>query len=430
VRIRIATGAEDEVVLPPAEAEALGLAGGGEGELLAARGAFTLLLPAREKAPHAWFAGSLAAVTVPEAVQFIFTSLKTGVLLLAFGEGRGSAGTAPERLRRKSIYFRDGQIAFASSSDLADRLGQVLRRAGLVSPADLERCSRLVRSGRPLGQVLVDEGLLSAGQLYEGVSLQVKEILLNAFVETDGTFAFLEGPADECSAVKLPQRTRDLLLEGMRRLEEADALAKELGGRRAVLARSAEPARPLTPEEDVILRAVDGRKDLVEVGLETGLGHLLALQAAAALVRGGMLRRARAPEPAPPEPEPEAAPTVRMSGPFEIYRRIFARVHEAIAAANQDATGRLNSYFQRLPARNRAVFDGVRFSTDGDIDVSKVLDNVNARAEFKGAAARARALEALEDLLSFALFEVRNCLERGEADQVLREAGRMQMGRA
>ena len=95
VRIRIGTGAEGEVVLPPAQAEALGLAGGGQGELLSARGAFALLLPARGDEPGAWFAGSLAAVTVPEVVQFIFTSLKTGVLLLSFGEGR--AWPAPSR---------------------------------------------------------------------------------------------------------------------------------------------------------------------------------------------------------------------------------------------------------------------------------------------------------------------------------------------
>jgi hypothetical protein len=135
VRIRVGTGAEGEVVLPPAEAEALGLAGGGGGELLTARGAFTLLLPARADQPGAWFAGSLAAISVPEVIQFLFTSLKTGVLLLAFGEGRGGA-SAPERLRRKSIYFRDGQIAFASSSDLADRLG---RGPGALQPPGPER---------------------------------------------------------------------------------------------------------------------------------------------------------------------------------------------------------------------------------------------------------------------------------------------------
>jgi hypothetical protein len=427
VRIRIGTGPEGEVVLPAAEAEALGLAGGGQGELISARGAFALLFPARGDEPGAWFAGSLAALTVPEVVQFLFTSLKTGVLLLAFGEGRG-APPQPEELRRKSIYFKDGQIAFASSSDRADRLGPVLRRAGLVSPADLERCGQLVRSGRPLGQVLVDEGVLSPGQLYEGISLQVKEILLNAFVEADGTFAFLEGAADERNAVKLPQRTRDLLLEGMRRVEQAEALARGLGGHGVVFARGEPPRRPPSPEEEALLAAVDGRRTLGALAIEAGLGQLQALQAAAALAREGVLMPA--PPPPAPAPEPEERQTIRLGGPFEIYRRILVRVHEALAAGPEGAAARLNSYFERLPARNRAVFDGVRFGPEGDLPVARVLENVTASGAYKGAAARARALEALEDLLAFALFEVKNCLGRAEADVVLREVGRMQVGKA
>ncbi|HYD42551.1 MAG TPA: DUF4388 domain-containing protein [Anaeromyxobacter sp.] len=431
MRIRIGTGPEGEVVLPAAEADALGLTGGGEGELISARGAFALLLPARGDEPAAWFAGSLAALTVAEVVQFVFTSLKTGVLLLAFGEGRGSAAPDPERLRRKSIYFRDGQIAFASSSDRADRLGHVLRRAGLVSTEDLERCSRLVRGGRPLGQVLVDEGVLTGGQLYEGISLQVKEILFNAFVETDGTFAFLEGAADERNAVKLAERTRDLLLEGMRRVERLDGLAAGLGGRRSVWTRREPLSLPLDPDEQALVEAIDGTRDLVSAALEAGLGQLLAFELAEKLAREGAIVPVAQPAAAPPEPEPapEEAPTLRLSGPFETYRRIFQRVHEGLSA-HADAAERLNSYFQRLPARNRAVFEGVRFGADGDVEVSKVLDNVVASGAFQGAAARARALEALEDLLAFALFEVKNCLPRPEADALLREVGRIQMGRA
>ncbi len=429
MRIRIGTGPEGEVVLPAAEADALGLAGGGEGELISARGAFALLLPARGDEPAAWFAGSLAALTVAEVVQFVFTSLKTGVLLLAFGEGRRSAAPDPERLRRKSIYFRDGQIAFASSSDRADRLGPVLRRAELVSAEDLERCGRLVRSGRPLGQVLVDEGVLTGGQLYEGISLQVKEILFNAFVETDGTFAFLEGAADERNAVKLAERTRDLLLEGMRRVERVDALAAGLGGRRSVWVRREPLSLPLDPDEQALLEAFDGARDLVSVALEAGLGQLLAFELADRLAREGAIVPSARPAAPAPEPAPEDAPALRLTGPFETYRRMFQRVHERLSA-HADASERLNSYFERLPARNRVVFEGVRFGADGDVEVSKVLDNVVASGAFQGAAARARALEALEDLLAFALFEVKNCLPRPEADALLREVGRIQMGRA
>lgn len=440
MRIRVGIGAEGEIVLPPREAEALGIAGGGEGELLSARGAFALLTAARCDQPRAWFAGSLAALTVPEVVQFVFTTLKTGVLLLALrrGQDEGTAqrdADAPERLRRRSIFFRDGQVVFASSSDPVDRLGSVLARAGVVGAADLERCARLVRSGRPLGQVLVDEGVLTSGQLYEGLTLQVKEILLGACVETAGTFAFLEGPADEQNSVRLPDRTRDLLLEGMRRVEEAEALAARLGGRSAVLARGGAPTQQLSPAEARLLEAVDGRRAVPELAFEASLGLLEALRAAAALVAAGAAvtppppaaeEAKEAEEVEPPLPEPAAL----RAGPFETYRRILRRVHGALAAAIPDARARLNSYFDRLPPRIRPMFDGVRVDEAGDMDVSRVLANVTAAGEYRGAAARARSLEALEDLLAFALFEVKNCLPAAEADALLREVGRMQVGKA
>jgi hypothetical protein len=120
----------------------------------------------------------------------------------------------------------------------------------------------------------------------------------------------------------------------------------------------------------------------------------------------------------------------RAPGPFETYRRIFKRVYAALAAAQPDARARLNSYFDRLGEKQRPVFEGVRIDADGEIDVAQVLVNVNATGAWRGAAAKARSLEALEDLLAFALFEVKNCLPRAGADAVLREVGRMQVGKA
>jgi hypothetical protein len=439
MRAKLSVGAEGEIVLPPREADALGLPGGGEAELVTARGAFALVAPVRDDAPRAWFAGSLAALTVPEVVQFVFTSLKTGVLLLGFGgAGAAVAAGAPERLRRKSIHFRDGQVVFASSSDPADRLGQVLARAGMISDEDLSRCARLVRSGRPLGQVLVDEGILSSGQVYEGITLQVKEILLDAFIETAGTFAFLEGPSDEQNAVKLPQRTRELLLEGMKRVEVAERLAHEAGGRDAVLVRSADPGRALEPAEAKLLDAVDGARTVAGAALEAGLGTIEALRAAAALVGEGVLSAVPPSSAAGDaevvievEPPVAAAPAgARPSGPFETYRRIFERVFSALSAAQPDARDRLNSYFERLPAKHRALFEGVRVGDDGELDVARILVNVTSTGAYQGAAARARSLEALEDLLAFALFEAKNCLPKPDADALLRDVGRMQVGKA
>jgi hypothetical protein len=383
LRAKLTVGAEGQIAVPPRDAEALGLAGGGEVDLVSARGAFALLVPARRDSPEAYFAGSLAALTVAEVVQFVYSSLKTGVLLLAAAAG-GRAPDAPERLRRKSIYFRDGQVVFASSSDPADRLGPTLVRGGLVGEAELERCSRLARGGRPLGQVLLDEGVLTSGQLYEAITLQVKAIFLGAFLETAGEFAFLEGVTDEQSQVKLPERTRDLVLEGMRRVEEAEQ-------------RRAEEAALAAPAADP------------EIVIEV-----------------------EAPAITPP-PAPGASPRARVpsaKGPFETYRRIFRRVYSAVAAVEPDAAKGMNSYFERLPAKRRAVFEGIRIGEDGEMDVAQVLVNVTASGAYTGAAARARSLEALEELLAFALFEAKNRLPRPEAERLLREVGKMQVGKA
>ena len=217
MRARLTIGFEGEVGLPPREAAELGLAPGDPVELSGARGAFLLVAPAgRDAGPRAYLAGSLAGLGVAEVVHLVFTSIRSGALLLSTGDGAG--GRESREARQRTIYFRDGQVIFAASSDPSDRLGPVLWRLGLVAGAAVERCGRLVRPGRPLGQVLVDEGVLTPGQLYAGVAAQVREILLGAMLETEGTFAFVDGPHDESNAVRLQERTRDLLLEGMKRL--------------------------------------------------------------------------------------------------------------------------------------------------------------------------------------------------------------------
>jgi hypothetical protein len=364
VRAKLTVGPEGEIRVPPHEAEALGLSGGGPVDLVTARGACALLVPARPDAPEAFFAGTLSSLTVAEVVQFVFTSLKTGVLLLGFPGGEGEE---PSRLRRRSIYFRDGQVVFASSSDPQDRLGPVLLRLGSVGDEDLTRASRQVKSGRPLGQVLVDEGLIGPAQLYEGVCAQVKEILLSSFEETAGEFAFLEGPTDEASNVKLPERTRDLLLQGLKRLDRAEQ-------RRAA-------GTAATGDSEVTI------------------------------------------EVEPPLP-------ARVGGPFQTYRRILRHVRQAMAPHVPDAVDRINGWFDGLPESKRSVFLGIDMAPDGELETERVLANVDAAGTHRGPAARARALEALEELLAFVLFEAKNKMPRAAAERLLREVGRMQVGRS
>jgi hypothetical protein len=354
VRVAIAIGPEGEARLPAAGAEAAGLGPGDAADLSAAPGVALL----SRSGAGAWLAGSLAASSFGEVAQLVASSLRTGVLRLSLG---GPAGR-----QHKSIHFREGRVVFAASGDPADRLGPVLARAGLVPEAALARCRPLVAPGRPLGQVLVEQGVLTAAQLYQGLALQVREIFLSAFQAPEGEFLFREGPLDERNEVRLPERTRDLILLGLKRADEAE---------RAAAATAARPEPP-------------------------------------------------APEAPAATPAPEASP----GRAFEAYRRLLRTVHGPLARASPAAAARLDTWFERLPPGQRAVFEGVRFGAGGEVDVGRVLANVTAGGVHRGAAARAKALESLESLLTFALFEARNLLPRAEADALWREVARIQVG--
>jgi hypothetical protein len=447
MRARLSVGADGAIALPQEGAEAFGLSEGAEVDLVAARGGFALVTPAAGGGPEAWFAGSLASLTVPEVIQFIFTTIKSGTLTLSFGADarRVAEAGAGARPHRRTLYFHEGQVVFAASSDPADRLGAVLWRQGLVQQSDLDRCGKLIRSGRPLGQVLVDEKILTSGQLYESITIQVKEIVLASCLEMEGEFAFVEGPFDESNSVKLDERTRDLLLQGMKRLEEVEQLAARVGGRGAILVRGAADSEGLEGPEGRLLQEADGRRTICELASASGLGLYETFRLAVPLVEAEALAVAEAEPARPPEagedydvgvdiaievdPAPSVTKGLRPSGPFETYRRIVKHVYGALAKHQPDALSRLNSYFDRLPAKQRQLFEGLRLDEDGEMDVSIVLMNASAGGA-RAPIAKARSLEALENFLAFSLFEVKNRMPRPAAEALLREVGRMQVGKA
>ncbi len=357
--LKLTIGAGGELVLPGREAAAAGLApeAGVEWSALPGLG----VLHAAGHGGEAWIAGTLRAASFAEVAQLLAAGLQSGVLHLAI-----PADPAPVR---KSISFRDGQVIFASSNDPADRLGPVLSRTGQVPAAVVARCAPRVGPGRPLGQVLVEEGVLTAGQLYDALVAQVREIFLSAFEARAGEFLFREGPPDERNAVRLPERTRALILAGLKRAEAAEA---------------SSPGPTPTP--------------------------------------------APTPTPIGAAPAGSALPASPPRGPFEAYRRLLRAIHGPVLRAAPTARERLDSWFARLPPAQAAFFEGVRLDAAGDMDVARVLANVERAGIWKGAAARAKALEALEGLLAFALFEARNLLPREEVEALRREVHRIQMG--
>lgn len=162
--------------------------------------------------------GILSSATFPTLIYSILRRDETGVLTLTTDNAE------------KSIYISGGRPIFATSSDRDDRLGQVLFKAGLVSLEGLMDASEeSVESGKRLGTVLVERGLIQPHDLVAGVLRQVRDIITGLFLWTRGQYRYVPGalPTEEVITLKLS--AGDLILEGVRRIDSWGRIWEAVG---------------------------------------------------------------------------------------------------------------------------------------------------------------------------------------------------------
>lgn len=85
------------------------------------------------------------------------------------------------RVERR-IYWREGAVCYAESDLLNETLGHYLRRCGALTALEHERVKVLQRRrGVRQGEALLEQGLLTPGQLYHYLRAHVREKIIHAF---------------------------------------------------------------------------------------------------------------------------------------------------------------------------------------------------------------------------------------------------------
>ncbi|HHN74764.1 MAG TPA: DUF4388 domain-containing protein, partial [Acidobacteria bacterium] len=167
-------------------------------------------------------AGRIDGTPVPELLWALALEHFSGSLVLSHGE------------LRKVLFFRQGRVVFASSSDAEDRLGPFLLRRGQVALAALLDAGGRVMRGRRLGQALVELGAMTQDEICKAVLDQVLAIALSVFSWRSGAWKLSRAslPLDE--AITLDRPMEELILEGLRRVEDWGRIRKAVGGPRAI----------------------------------------------------------------------------------------------------------------------------------------------------------------------------------------------------
>jgi uncharacterized protein DUF4388/FHA domain-containing protein len=202
--------------------------------------------------------GDLARVEVPDLLTFLNMGRRTGVLALECVD-----------LETK-IFFREGRTVFATSTRDELRLGSMLVRMGKVKPEVMDRVLARPKAPGRIGHALLAENVLSEAELASFLKVQVSEVIFDTFAWRAGVFSFWDGVPPPATAVTLDMDLQNLLMEGVRRIDERHRLSEVFPDLDMAVEAVANPERvkhsvTLTPDEWKAFFLVDGRRSLAEI---------------------------------------------------------------------------------------------------------------------------------------------------------------------
>lgn len=234
-------------------------------------------------------AGELAELDLPVLMGRIFSDGTTGRLRIW------------QEPIEKSVYFEAGLPVMAASNDVADRMLAMLVRERVVSAGQREEVERIVgASGRKVGGVLVDMGLLRSDELLPAVRRHYESIILTLFGWTAGRWQIEPGMVAGPERTRLLRHPAALVREGLALGYATEKIAAHVGSGKNLFAldtsgSSADVVKQMLaePAEARVPLLFDGVRSLDEVARSSGLHDATVWQIAFALSCFGALRPTR-----------------------------------------------------------------------------------------------------------------------------------------
>ena len=230
------------------------------------------------------FTGNIKTVPFPDILQLISTGKKTGRLKIT------------RQHQSKEIFFKNGNIIYANSSNIQDDLlGNLLLKKGKISKYDLEKAINLQEtSGKKIGTILQELNVLNPHEVEECLKIQIEEVIFSLFSWEAGDFGFQDNvfPPENQFVTQLD--TMNVIMEGTRRIDEWVELKKILPGENKALKITGFPKVKgdeiiLTLDEFQVLNLINGDRTLPEILQASALGDFVTSKAVHKLISKGLI---------------------------------------------------------------------------------------------------------------------------------------------
>lgn len=354
-----------------------------------------------EAPPTLW--ADLAVLPAAGVLSAIHQAKRSGLVLFR------------HRHHEKRIYLEAGEVIFASSNQAVDRLGECLLRSGAITLDELRDAERAFQPGDRFGRVLVERGLLTPRELWNGVRNQVEEIVRSLFAVPSGRLWFWDGEIRPDNVVRLSLETERLIAEGHQRSAELRRFLTVLDDPRVQLSQTGLAAAPsLAESERSIHQAVRAGRTFADVVAELGVDRESAARSIQLLRLVGAVKLMRLPDSAP-EPPRDPALVARAEAIVKLISTLLGEIERA--DGDRSIRTRLARELHDVAGRFPALLAGTDVADEGGALDATALAERASRLPDRGGDVLAAALG---ELVTYLEFELMNHPKLEDAGSTLR----------
>jgi len=224
--------------------------------------------------------GNLKTMLPGDLLQWLSLGQKTGTLVVT------------NKSVEKKIFFRTGRVISSASNDPREYLGQFLMSHGFLTEPELKKAMEVqTQSGILLGKILVMIDVITESDLQRLMRLKAEEEIYDIFLWNDGDFYFVDDQLPQMEMIPLQVDVTGIIMEGTRRVDEWARIRETVPNEAVIPVLLGDTApEELEEVEEQIVHAIDGKRTIAEIVLESRSSPFTVSSTVCALVRHGYAR--------------------------------------------------------------------------------------------------------------------------------------------
>ena len=315
-----------------------------------------LLLESATNADKVLMTGLVGDIGIVDLLSFFNMFRKSGLLQFTLPGGS------------KELYLQNGEIVYATSTFPEEEIGEILYKLGKFDREMLQGARQFANGEIPLGKILADQGIITSQDLWAATKNQVETITYNLFAFHEGSYVYTNVKPDEDKIVSLSMTTQNLIMEGLRRVDERALYIQQVKSLDAMPVATGKVPNDLDSiSQRMVALVQSGVGDVSELLRRSGSGEFDALRLLSQLVERGVVSM-------------EEAPTVAVEGVLgevvKIFNGVLVAMHGVVSAKNPRFREEISRFLRDLPQPFSYVFRQTALKEDGSIDGGRILANL------------------------------------------------------